>query len=109
MSRVRSKDTKPEMQVRSFLHSLGFRFRVHRKDLPGCPDIVLPKYRTAILVHGCFWHQHCGCPKARLPKQNHEFWAAKLRANATRDTLTKRELSALGWNVITIWECELKK
>ncbi len=109
MSLVKSKDTKPELKVRSALHSLGFRFRLHRKDLPGCPDIVLPMYRTVVFVHGCFWHQHKGCRKAKLPKQNARFWAAKLRRNARRDVEVRNQLRALGWKVVILWECRLGK
>jgi len=109
MSLVRSKDTVPELKVRSALHTLGFRFRLHRKDLPGCPDIVFPMYHTVVFVHGCFWHQHKGCRKAKLPKQNASFWAAKLRRNAQRDVEVQKQLKALGWRVVVVWECELGK
>lgn len=109
MSRVRSKDTAPEKMVRSWLHARGFRFRLHRKDLPGCPDIVLPKYKTVIFVHGCFWHRHEGCKRASTPATNVEFWTEKFRKNVERDAKTKKELKALGWKVIVVWECETKK
>lgn len=107
MARVRSKDTGPEIAVRSALHGLGYRFRLHRKDLPGCPDIVLPKYKTAILVHGCFWHQHSGCSKASAPKTNVKFWSEKLRRNIERDEENKLALEKLGWAPIIVWECHL--
>jgi len=109
MSLVKSKNTKPELVVRSLLHRMGYRFRLHRKDLPGNPDIVLPKHRTAILVHGCFWHQHPGCKKATLPKQNVEFWTEKLEGNVRRDEEAQRRLRIAGWRVLVIWECEVKR
>jgi len=109
MSAVKSKNTKPERRVRSALHALGYRFRLHRKDLPGVPDIVLPKYRTVVFVHGCFWHQHPGCKKATLPQQNREFWAAKLSGNADRDLVVEHELATLGWHVLVIWECMIPR
>jgi len=109
MARVHSKNTKPELQVRSGLHRQGFRFRLHRKDLPGCPDIILPKYRTLIFIHGCFWHQHPGCKKATIPKNNHDFWLAKLSENAERDKRHISKLQELGWKVIIVWECNIKK
>ena len=109
MSHIRSKDTKPEKRLRSLLHRLGFRFRLHRKDLPGTPDIVLPKYRTVIFVHGCFWHQHPGCKKATLPRSNVEFWKNKLEKDIGRDKEVEKKLIETGWNVIVIWECEIKK
>ncbi len=108
MSRIRGKDTKPEMAVRRYLHARGFRYRLHVKDLPGKPDIVLPRYRTVIFVHGCFWHQHPGCGHAVMPKSNAAFWAAKLRANTERDIRHRARLEELGWRVITIWECEAR-
>ena len=107
MGRIRSRDTKPEMIVRSLLHRMGFRFRVNRKDLPGKPDIVLPKYRTVIFVHGCFWHRHKGCRLATMPGSNREFWEAKFKANQERDKRNRRELVEAGWRVIIVWECEL--
>jgi len=106
MSRVKGKDTKPEKVVRSVLHSLGYRFRLYRKNLPGSPDIVLPKYRTAIFVHGCFWHRHPGCPKATTPKSNLEYWHRKFAENVERDRRKERELARLGWRVMIIWQCE---
>jgi DNA mismatch endonuclease (patch repair protein) len=108
MSQVKGKNTKPEVLVRSLLHRLGYRFRLHRKNLPGRPDIVLPKYRTVIFVHGCFWHQHPGCKRAALPKQNTDFWLQKLRTNAERDEQTLRALAELGWKTVVLWTCELK-
>lgn len=109
MSRIRSKDTKPEMIIRSLLHRMGYRFRLHRKDLPGNPDIVLPKYKTVIFVHGCFWHRHKNCKYAYKPKTRVNFWEDKLSGNADRDKIKQSTLKTLGWNVIVIWECELLK
>ena len=108
MSRVKGGNTKPELRVRSLLHCMGYRFRIARKDLPGKPDIVLPKYKTAILVHGCFWHGHPGCKRATRPTTNVEFWNAKLDRNMKRDQENARKLAEQGWRVGTIWECELK-
>jgi DNA mismatch endonuclease (patch repair protein) len=108
MRAIRAKDTKPEKAVRSIVHRLGFRFRLHRKDLPGRPDIVLPRLRTVILVHGCFWHRHHGCPFAYLPKARRDFWTRKFETNARRDLRVQRDLEELGWCVITVWECELR-
>ncbi len=107
MSRIRSKDTVPEIQVRSLLHRMGYRFRLHRKDLPGTPDIVLPKYRTAIFVHGCYWHRHSGCRYASTPKTNIDFWMKKFELNTERDKKNRSELADNGWNVMIIWQCEL--
>lgn len=106
MSRIKGADTKPEMKVRSLLHRMGYRFRLHRKDLPGKPDIVLPKHGAVIFVHGCFWHRHEGCPRATLPASNAAFWKKKLTANAERDRKNAEELRTLGWRVLTIWQCE---
>lgn len=108
MSLVRAKDTKPEMVVRRLLHGLGFRFRLHRRDLPGCPDIVLPRYRAAVFVHGCFWHQHDDptCWRSRMPKTRQDFWIPKLERNVARDQKVVAELLGLGWNVVVVWECE---
>ena len=108
MSRVRSKNTSPELRVRRAAHALGLRFRLHRKDLPGCPDLVFPKYRVALFVHGCFWHRHPGCTKASMPKSHAEFWQAKFDANVARDVRLASELDTQGWRVVTIWECETK-
>jgi DNA mismatch endonuclease (patch repair protein) len=108
MSRVRSSNTKPERIIRSLLHRMGYRFRLHRRDLPGSPDIVLPKRRAIIFVHGCYWHQHAGCKKGTIPKQNSEFWSEKLTGNVRRDLETRKMLRSLGWRVLVIWECETK-
>ena len=107
MSRIRSRDTGPELKVRSLLHGLGFRFRLHLKHLPGKPDIVLPKYKTVVFVHGCYWHSH-GCKDSGIPKTNSDFWIEKLNANRARDVATRQRLEQLGWNVCVVWECELK-
>jgi DNA mismatch endonuclease (patch repair protein) len=107
MSRIRDRDSRPEVRVRRALHRLGFRFRLHRKDLPGSPDVVLPKWKTVVLVHGCFWH---GCKKCdrgtRVPKTNTEFWLAKIAENRGRDRRVRRRLRAAGWRVIVVWACE---
>ena len=108
MSRIRGKDTKPELLVRKGLHARGFRFRLQDRKLPGRPDIVLPKYKVVIMVNGCFWHGHKGCKYATRPKTNVEFWDAKIALNRHRDEVTVAHLEALGWTVITVWECELK-
>ena len=108
MSSIRGKNTKPEIQVRQGLHARGFRFRLQDKKLPGRPDIVLPKYGVAIMVNGCFWHGHKGCRYATVPKSNVEFWTAKIQRNRHRDQVTEAHLTALGWHVITVWECELR-
>lgn len=109
MSRIRSKDTKPEMLVRRFLHKNGFRYRLHVKDLPGKPDIVLPKYKTVIFIHGCFWHGHEGCKYFVVPKTRTEWWVNKIHANASNDLKCEEELRSDNWNVLKIWECQLKK
>ena len=109
MAAVKSKDTKPEMVVRKYLWSRGFRYRVNNPRLPGHPDIVLRKYHTCIFVNGCFWHKHEGCKYFVWPKTNEDFWRAKILANVSRDQKNMKLLSELGWNVIVIWECELKK
>lgn len=108
MSHVKSKNTKPEVLVRRFLFAHGFRFRLHRKDLPGKPDIVLPKYKTIIFVNGCFWHGHSNCKYATIPETNHDFWENKISGNVERDKLTFDTLEKSGWRVIVIWQCELK-
>ena len=108
MSRVRSKETKPERIVRRFLFSQGFRYRLHDKRYPGTPDLVLPKYKTFVLIHGCFWHGHENCRAAGLPESNREFWESKLTRNKERDLAVLGELEQSGWQVITVWECEIK-
>ncbi|CAN5330982.1 very short patch repair endonuclease [soil metagenome] len=108
MSQIRSKDTKPEMTVRKFLHANGFRYRLHVKDLPGKPDLVLPKYNSVIFVHGCFWHAHEGCEYFKIPKTRTEWWKEKLFGNKERAEKNIQKLKEMGWNVIVIWECELK-
>ena len=107
MSRVTSKNTSPEKIVRSLLHGMGYRFRLHRKDLPGCPDIVLPKYGCVIFVHGCFWHRHKGCKKTRTPKSNVNFSENKFRKNILGDKRHKEKLESQGWKVLVVWECEV--
>jgi len=106
MSRIKGKNTKPELRVRKMIHKMGYRFRLHRQDLPGCPDIVLPKYGTVIFVHGCYWHRHKGCRLAYTPKSRVAFWTEKFEGNVERDRKHKDELRKLGWNVGVIWECE---
>lgn len=108
MSRVKGKNTKPEIAVRSLLHRMGYRFRLHRRDLPGCPDVVLPKHRKVIFVHGCFWHGHEDCSRATRPVSHQAFWDAKLEANIKRDKRSLRELEALGWKVLVIWQCQTR-
>jgi DNA mismatch endonuclease (patch repair protein) len=107
MSRIRSKNTKPEMQLRSLLHLMGYRFRLHVNSLPGTPDLVLTKYRTVIFVHGCFWHRHSGCKYAYNPKSRVEFWTHKFEQNVSVHQRAVHALEALGWRVSVIWECEL--
>jgi DNA mismatch endonuclease (patch repair protein) len=107
MQSVRSRDTGPEMIVRRMLHRMGLRFSLHRKDLPGRPDIVLPKYKAVVFVHGCFWHGH-GCPKGRLPKSRLDFWGPKIQRNRKRDTESVKMLKGEGWRVLTIWQCQTK-
>ncbi len=109
MSRVKGKDTKPEMRVRSMVHRMGYRFRLHRKDLPGKPDMVLTRHKKIILVHGCFWHGHPGCPRSKRPTGNAAFWQKKLDGNMARDGRNREELEKMGWRVLVIWECETKK
>ena len=108
MAQVKSKHTSPELRVRSAAHSLGLRFRLHRKDLPGSPDLVFVKSKTALFVHGCFWHRHPHCAKASTPKSRVEFWAGKFDANVKRDKRNRRDLRKLGWKVLTIWECQTR-
>lgn len=108
MRKIRKTNTKPELVVRRIAHQLGLRFRLHRRDLPGSPDLVLPRRRTVVLVHGCFWHQHAGCKLARQPKSRLDYWLPKLKRNQARDEETLRDLQQLGWNVVIIWECETK-
>ena len=109
MSRIRSKDTKPELLVRKFLHKNGFRYRLHVKDLPGNPDIVLPRYKTVIFIHGCFWHGHHECQYFVIPKTRTEWWLNKISGNQSKDSHAEKMLTDQGWNIITIWECNLKK
>ena len=109
MSRIKGRDTAPELVLRSLLHRAGFRFRLHYPKLPGRPDIVLPKYRAVIFVHGCFWHRHEGCINATTPSTRSEFWRAKFEGNVARDHLNAVRLADLDWNVIVVWECDLKK
>lgn len=108
MSHIRSTNSKPEEIVRKYLFSKGFRYRKNVKKLPGCPDIVLPKYQTVIFVNGCFWHKH-DCPRFVWPSSNQDYWRSKILRNVERDQLSRQELEALGWKVIVVWECELKK
>lgn len=109
MSRIPGRNTKPEVLVRSALHKLGFRFRLHVKRLPGTPDIVLPKYRMVILVHGCFWHRHAGCRYATLPTSNRTFWKRKFTSNIARDKRMSLALRRAGWRQLIIWECQVNK
>ena len=108
MSRIRGRDTEPELIVRRIAHGLGFRFRLHRRDLPGSPDLVFPKYRAVIMVHGCFWHRHPGCKFASSPKTRVGFWETKFEGNVVRDRRNETELHELGWRVMVIWECETR-
>ena len=108
MSRIRSKDTNPEEKVRKYLFAHGFRYRKNVKNLPGSPDVVLPKYKTVIFVQGCFWHMH-DCGRFQWPATNQDYWEPKIRRNVERDQLNREQLLALGWKVLTVWECELKK
>ena len=108
MSAIKSKNTKPEIAVRKLLHSLGYRFRLHRKDLPGSPDIVLPKYKTVIFVHGCFWHRHENCKYASTPKTRQEFWNKKFKKNIERDLEIQETIKNIEWRSVVIWECETK-
>jgi DNA mismatch endonuclease (patch repair protein) len=108
MAAVRNKDTRPEMLVRRAAHGMGLRFRLHRKDLPGRPDLVFPKWRTVVFVNGCFWHGHQGCKRAKLPSSNVHFWRKKLLGNVQRDLRNYKELNRLGWRVCIIWQCDIK-
>ncbi|MHB2249318.1 very short patch repair endonuclease [Pseudomonas fitomaticsae] len=108
MSKVKGKNTKPEMVVRSLCHKMGLRFRLHRRDLPGTPDLVFPKHRLCIFVHGCFWHQHPDCKHACMPTSRVDFWQTKLTKNVERDLKAHQALTNLGWRVVTIWECHVK-
>lgn len=109
MKGIRSKDTQPELIVRKYLHAQGFRYRLHARNLPGSPDLVLPRYRVAILVHGCFWHRHAGCKYATTPANNAERWKLKFDANIERDARKENLLRAAGWKVLVVWECELRR
>ena len=108
MSAIKSKNTKPEIKVRKILHSMGYRFRLHSKDLPGSPDIVLPKYKTVIFVHGCFWHRHENCKYASTPKTRQEFWNKKFKVNLERDLEIQERIKDINWRSVVIWECETK-
>jgi DNA mismatch endonuclease, patch repair protein len=108
MSNIHGKETKPEIQVRKFLFSEGFRYRINDERYPGKPDLVLPKYKTVIFIHGCFWHGHKGCKASKLPTTNAEFWAKKISDNVARDRKNVEKLEDEGWNVITVWQCEIK-
>lgn len=107
MRRVKGKDTAPELRVRRLLHALGLRFRLHRKDLPGKPDLVFPRYKTAVFIHGCFWHRHQGCRRATMPKSKVEYWTAKFRRNVERDARMPGALAEIGWRHMQVWECEV--
>lgn len=109
MSGIRGKDTQPELIVRKFLHAKGLRYRLHVKNLPGKPDIVLPKYKTVVFVHGCFWHQHTNCKYAAKPNTRPDFWEKKLSENVARDQYQMAALQGLGWQVIVVWECEISR
>ena len=108
MSRIRGRNTGPEIRLRSLLHRAGFRFRIHVRDLPGRPDIVLPRYRTAIFVHGCFWHRHPGCRNSTMPSTRRDFWEEKFEENIRRDLRNRHALEGAGWSVAVVWECELE-
>ena len=109
MSRIRGRDTRPELAIQSMVHGMGYRFRLHDKRLPGRPDLVLPRLQTVIFVHGCFWHRHSGCRYTTTPATRRDFWQAKFDANVARDKRTTAALRRLGWSVLTVWECQLKK
>lgn len=108
MARIKAKDTQPELRVRRTAHAMGYRFRLHQKKLPGCPDLVFPARKAVIFVHGCFWHMHQGCPDGRLPRSRQDYWRPKLEGNVERDGRKRAALEQLGWRVLTIWECETK-
>ena len=108
MSRIHGANTKPELAVRSLLHRMGYRFRLHQKDLPGTPDIVMRGRGTVVFVHGCFWHGHA-CKRTKMPKSRVDYWAEKIEGNRRRDARKRRKLKSLGWNVVVVWECELKR
>ena len=108
MSRIRSKDTKPEIIVRSLLHRMGYRFRLHNSKLPGTPDIVLKKYKTVVFVNGCYWHRHKGCKRCTTPSENQDYWLPKFERRVQKDKEDRKELTKRGWKVIVIWECETK-
>ncbi len=108
MSRVKGRDTKPERLVRSVLHRMGFRFSLHRKDLPGRPDIVLTRHRKLVFVHGCFWHRHARCSRATIPSTNIDFWQKKLSGNTDRDVSVRRRLRVMGWKVLVVWQCQTR-
>lgn len=107
MRAVRQSNTKPELMLRKRLYALGFRYRLHRRDLPGTPDLVLPRHRAVIFVHGCFWHRHPDCSRATTPKSNYDFWMKKFRRNMERDEAVRLELESIGWKVLVVWECQL--
>ncbi|MCE9665268.1 DNA mismatch endonuclease Vsr [Halomonas sp. M5N1S17] len=107
MSRIRSKDTQPELVLRKVLHGLGLRYRLHGRGLPGKPDLVFPRYRVVVFIHGCFWHRHAGCKIATTPKSNTSFWVEKFEKNVARDLRVAAELESLGWRVFVVWECEV--
>jgi DNA mismatch endonuclease, patch repair protein len=108
MSRVKGRDTKPEKVVRSLLHGMGYRFRLHRRDLPGRPDVVLPKHKKAVFIHGCFWHGHEGCPRAARPTTNADFWNKKIDSNIRRDAAAQQGLTTLGWKYLIVWQCQMR-
>ena len=109
MSRIKSENTGPEMIVRQMVHRLGFRYRLHRRTLPGAPDLVFPRLRCVVFVHGCFWHQHAGCRRSNMPKTRTDYWGPKLERNVRRDEAASEALVQLGWTVAIVWECETEK
>jgi DNA mismatch endonuclease (patch repair protein) len=108
MAKIKGKNTRPELIVRQTLHAMGYRFRLHRRDLPGRPDIVLPRYRTVVFVHGCYWHRHVGCARSTMPQTRRDFWQTKFAGTVERDRAQAERLVAAGWNVAVIWECETR-